>query len=82
MGCAKGTPENSRALSPKNVLAYHHYLKCSATGRWPDDHIVLQNAGIIREAEVAAERFLAWKRDKQQRDLRMDIIRLVSARIS
>jgi hypothetical protein len=80
LGCAKGTPENSRALSRKNLIAYHHYLKCAVTNRWPDDEIVLRNAGIIREAELTAERLLAWKKDNQFNRLRADLIQIVAAR--
>lgn len=58
-GCPKGTPENSNALSPKNWLAYQHYKRCKAVGRFPEDGIVEQNAGIISDAEQSV-------RDRQQ----------------
>lgn len=59
-GCPKGTPENSKALSEKNVEALRHYLECKAVGQFPDDPIVRRNAGIIRQIEdsVREERML------------------------
>lgn len=56
VGCAKGTPENSKALSARNWLAYQHYTECKATGQFPDDAIVRQNAGIIHRIEEAHRR--------------------------
>jgi hypothetical protein len=58
-GCPKGTPEDSSALSPKNWLAYQHYKRCKAVGRFPRDGIVERNAGIISDAEQSV-------RDRQQ----------------
>jgi hypothetical protein len=55
-GCPKGTPEDSRELSPENRLAYEHYVQCKAVGRFPDDEIVERNAGIIRSVEDAHAR--------------------------
>ncbi len=52
-GCPKGTPENQKALSPKNVRAYQHYLECKAVGSWPDDPIVRRNAATIARVETA-----------------------------
>jgi hypothetical protein len=49
-GCPAGRPDQQRRLSPKNKLAYEHYLECEATGRFPDDCIVSKNAKIIRSA--------------------------------
>jgi hypothetical protein len=80
LGCTKGTPENSRALSDKNRRAYRHYLRCVVTGRWPDDEVVLQNAATIRKSELDAERYLAWKRDKRFLELRADLLQIVAAR--
>lgn len=51
VGCPKGTPENSKALSQKNMAAYVHYKECQATGMFPDDPIVKRNAGVIRIVE-------------------------------
>jgi hypothetical protein len=50
-GCVKGTPENPQTLSPKNQQAYQHYLKCKATGSFPQDDTVIRNAMIISEIE-------------------------------
>lgn len=50
-GCAKGTPEAPRSLSAANLQAYEHYLECQATGQFPNDPIVRQNAAIIRGIE-------------------------------
>ena len=55
IGCPKGTPEDSRELSPKNVKAFLHYRECKAVGVFPDDPIVRRNAGIIRMVEDAFE---------------------------
>jgi hypothetical protein len=54
IGCVKGTPEKSRALSPKNKLAYRHYLMCKATGSFPQDDTVVKNAMIIAGVEQRA----------------------------
>jgi hypothetical protein len=54
--CPKGTPENSRALTPHNEKAYRHYLRCKALGNFPDDAIVHLHAGLIREVEEQVER--------------------------
>jgi len=51
--CAKGTPENSRELSPKNQQAWDRYQEWKATGQFPDDPIVRRNAGLIRQIEDA-----------------------------
>lgn len=51
IGCPKGTPENSNALSERNQLAYDHYKTCRATGAFPDDPIVQRNAALFREME-------------------------------
>ncbi len=48
-GCPKGTPENPKVLSNKNMLAYQHWKECKAVGQFPDDPIVRQNAAIIQE---------------------------------
>lgn len=58
-GCPKGTPENQKALSKKNMKAYQHYQECRATGQFPDDPIVRRNAAIIRQVEesVRDDRF-------------------------
>lgn len=49
--CPKGTPENQKSLTEKNLLAWQHYLECKAVGDFPDDPIVRSNAGIIRRIE-------------------------------
>lgn len=51
IGCPKGSPENSRALTSQNRRAYHHYLECRAVGQFPDDPIVRRNAALIRHVE-------------------------------
>lgn len=71
-GCPKGTPENSNALSPKNWLAYQHYKRCHAVGRFPRDGIVERNAGIISDAEQSV-------RDRQQWHL-CEMIKLLAMR--
>lgn len=35
-------------LSEKNLRAYHHYQKCRAIGRFPDDELVARHAVIIK----------------------------------
>lgn len=49
--CPKGTPENPKSLSEKNVAAFRHYLECKAVGDFPNDAVVRRNAGIIRFTE-------------------------------
>lgn len=56
-GCPKGTPEEPRTLSTKNLLAFIHYTECKAVGVFPDDPIVRQNAGIIRSLEDMMDRY-------------------------
>jgi len=53
--CPKGTPEKSKALTDRNVLAWQHYRECKAVGQFPDDPIVRKNAGLIRQIEDAME---------------------------
>lgn len=48
-GCPKGTPENSKALTPDNEQCYQHYCECKAVGQFPDDPIVRRNAAAIEE---------------------------------
>lgn len=55
-GCAKGSPEESKELTPENRAAYRHYLECKAVGEFPDDPIVRRNAGIIRNMEEVVAR--------------------------
>lgn len=57
-GCPKGTPENQRSLSTANGWAWRHFRLCDASGIFPDDAIVQNNAKIIRSAikEVEASR--------------------------
>lgn len=54
--CPKGTPEDSKALSRKNLLAYLFDQECKAVVNWPDDPRVRRNAGIIRRVEESIER--------------------------
>lgn len=49
-GCPKGAPEKPQTLSAKNQQALRHYYECRATGQFPDDAIVRQNAVIIQKA--------------------------------
>jgi len=55
-GCPKGTPEQSRSLTPENLRCWMHYRECKAVGQFPEDPVVRRNAAIIREAEEAANR--------------------------
>lgn len=64
-GCPKGTPQNQRTLHPINKRAYEHYLECKATGYFPDDPLVKQNARIIREAEDDFARYHDNKRHNE-----------------
>lgn len=50
-GCPKGTPDRQRSLSERNLLCYRHYLRCKATGRFPDDPLVAYHARLISEVE-------------------------------
>jgi hypothetical protein len=56
-GCPKGTPEDSKDLSPKNVQALNHYMECRAVGKFPDDAIVRKNARIIANELSRAKQF-------------------------
>jgi hypothetical protein len=62
VGCAKGVPEESRALSRANRQAYAHYETCSNVGRFPDDPIVARNARLIASAENEARAALRRQR--------------------
>ncbi len=55
-GCPKGTPENPKSLSPKNLEAFEHYQRCKAVGRFQDDPIVEDHAALIHQAEQQVER--------------------------
>lgn len=46
--CPKGKP-HGRELSPRNKLAYKHYLCCKATGFFPEDSLVQEHAGLIHD---------------------------------
>lgn len=46
-----GHPNPGAEISEKNLMAYRHYQRCKAVGRFPVDAIVEQNAGIIRTLE-------------------------------
>lgn len=60
-GCPKGTPEEPRSLSAKNLAAYWHWQQCSATGSFPDDAIVRQNAALIQQAHRLIDTLNAWQ---------------------
>lgn len=60
-GCPAGIPTRQRRLTPRNKLAYEHYLECAATGSFPDDCLVAKNAKIIRSAIDRVERECSWK---------------------
>ena len=51
-------PKNAVELSERNAVAYMHYRRCKAVGRFPVDAIVERNAALILsiEEEVAADR--------------------------
>lgn len=53
--CAKRSPDAGLGLSLKNRGAYEHYMRCKATGRFPDDPIVAHCAGLIRQMEDACD---------------------------
>lgn len=55
-GCPKGTPENKRSLNGANQRCYEHYKGCRATGHFPDDPVVRENAAIIRDVEDRFDR--------------------------
>lgn len=61
IGCPKGTPEQSRALTPENMQAYRFHKECEAVQQWPDDAIVRRNAAVIRGAEAMVRR---WREDE------------------
>jgi len=59
-GCPKGTPEDSKALTEQNWLAYRFIQECKAVGDFPDDTIVRRNAYLVAHAESTVDRL---KRD-------------------
>ncbi len=54
--------ENADEFNDRTRKAYRFYLRCKATGNFPDDDIVAWYSGLIREMEDAVERAekLAW----------------------
>lgn len=53
--CPNGTPEKQNAFSPKNRLAYMHFLRCQSAASFPDDPIVKRNAEVILRAKAQAK---------------------------
>jgi hypothetical protein len=80
-GCRKGTPERQLSLSYKNRRAYRHYLMCKATGKWPDDGMVRQNAGIIEAAISGAEITQTWLTKKHHERLERILVDSIKARV-
>jgi len=54
-GCPKGTPENPKTLSLKNMYAYQHWRECKAVGDFPNDPIVRRHAAILQGLHDIAE---------------------------
>lgn len=79
-GCAKGTPEQQRSLSPINVLAYYHYLGCCKTG-FPDDPLVRSNAALIAVAEKDAEFILRRIRRAEEIERHQIMASMLGARL-
>jgi hypothetical protein len=52
------TPDVGRLseLTPENELVFAHYLRCKATGRFPEDGLVERHAGLIRMVEDQVDR--------------------------
>lgn len=80
LGCAKGTPEQSYGLSSKNWAAYRFHQRCKATGKWPDDGIVMRNAGIIEAALERAEIDLQWLAIEHQKQIQRMFLEVIKAR--
>lgn len=59
--CPKGTPTAQIALSDINARVYIHYRECKATGSFPNDPVVQQNAAVIDEVERQLEKQEQWK---------------------
>jgi len=57
IGCPKGTPEQSRALTTENMQAYRFHKECEAVQQWPEDAVVRRNAAVIRSAESVVRRW-------------------------
>ena len=53
-GCPRGTPDDE--MRPYNWQCWRHYQMCRATGNWPDDEVVRENAAIISDVEGIVER--------------------------
>lgn len=64
--CPKGSPDKQRSLSERNWRAYRHWQTCKATGKWPEDGIVMRNAGIIEAALQQAEITRQWQTKKHR----------------
>ena len=56
IGCAKGTIDGQKVLTPRNEKAVDHFMECRAVGQFPDDAQVRRNARIIDETERALDR--------------------------
>lgn len=63
--CPKGHPAAGRALNAANRKAYRHYQQCRATGRFPDDPIVMRNAGVMYLIEETVKRAVARASHRQ-----------------
>lgn len=53
-GCPKGHWSTANDFGLREQAAYNHYVKCKATGRWPDDPLFDWIVGIIATAEKTA----------------------------
>lgn len=49
-------PESASEFTPKLWKVWTHYVRCKAVGRFPDDPIVFEHAGLLRDVEDQVER--------------------------
>jgi len=46
--CPKGNPISGNGFMKISYRVYHHYLRCDAVGRFPDDELVAEHALICK----------------------------------
>jgi hypothetical protein len=56
--------EDAADLNERHRVAFRHYLRCKAVGRFPEDEIVERNAALFAEAESLSE--TTWRVDDRK----------------
>ena len=60
--CPKGTPENQKKLSPRNLRVLNYYKECKAVGSFPDDGLFRQLSAVIYSIEEQYKEYSEFKR--------------------